>query len=724
MSEASTPAAEHEQRLLAEALGEVSAALNSTLELDDVLDLILDRVARVVPFSTGTIMVLDGEHAKVVRAKGYDISIVGLRLPLAEVGNLDRVMKTGEPSLLHDTLSSPDWMATPETEDIRSNMTAAIQADGRVVGAIGVDSEQKGAFTVELLKRLEAFADQAGNAMRNAQLYQESQGALAAMREQRRVTQILTDITGELIVQRDVDDVLDFILDRVSGFVAGAVVTVMLIKDGVAEVVRTTAEEEALVERMIVSETPILREVSDTQRPYLVEDTHSAGSEWDRREETAWIRSNVIAPIKFGSEVIGFLSLSSSEPGAFPAALFQPLETFSNQVGIAIHNARLFAESELARTAEHEQRLLAEALGEVSAALNSTLELDDVLDLILDRVARVVPFSTGTIMVLDGEHAKVVRAKGYDISIVGLRLPLAEVGNLDRVMKTGEPSLLHDTLSSPDWMATPETEDIRSNMTAAIQADGRVVGAIGVDSEQKGAFTVELLKRLEAFADQAGNAMRNAQLYQESQAARRQGDQLLRAILPDQIAEELKASGRVRPRRHEHVAVLFADVVGFTEYSDTYDPEEVLEALTEITQKFEEIAERQGLEKLKTIGDSFMAAAGLLSPVLNPDLQCVKAGLEMVAACQDLASPWTVRIGVHSGELVAGVLGSKKFLFDVWGDTVNTAARVESSGIPNGVSVSRASWNKISHACRGQSRGMVAIKGKGEMEMFLVEGMR
>ena len=374
--------------------------------------------------------------------------------------------------------------------------------------------------------------------------------------------------------------------------------------------------------------------------------------------------------------------------------------------------------------AEHEQRLLAEALGEVSAALNSTLELDDVLDLILDRVAGVVPFSTGTIMMLDGEHAEVVRAKGFDTPIVGLRLLLSEARNLGRVMSTGEPSLLNDTRSSPDWKATPEVEHIRSNMTAAIKADGLVVGAVSVDSDQKEAFTVELLTRLKAFADQAGNAIRNSRLYQESQTARRQSDQLLRVILPAQIADELKANDHVRARRHEDVAVLFADIVGFTHYCDTHDPEEVLEALSEITERFEEIAEHHGLEKLKTIGDSFMAAAGLLSPVLNPDLQCVKAGLDMVEACRDLASTWTVRVGVHSGELVAGVLGTKKFLFDVWGDTVNTASRVESSGVPNGVSVSRASWNRISHACRGQSRGKVAVKGKGAMEMFLVEGLR
>ena len=251
-----------------------------------------------------------------------------------------------------------------------------------------------------------------------------------------------------------------------------------------------------------------------------------------------------------------------------------------------------------------------------------------------------------------------------------------------------------------------------------------VVGAISVDSDEKDAFSVEMLARLQAFADQAGRAVRNARLYQQSEEERQQSDRLLRAILPEKIAEELKARDRVQARRYDDVAVLFADIVGFTSYCDTHEPEEVLEALIEIIEKFEEIAQHHGLEKLKTIGDSFMASAGLLDPVLNPDLQCVKAGLDMVEACRDLASQWTVRIGVHSGDLIGGVLGSKKFLFDVWGDTVNTASRVESNGVPNGVSVSSVSWNKISDACRGQSRGVIEVKGKGEMEMFVVEGLR
>jgi class 3 adenylate cyclase len=435
-------------------------------------------------------------------------------------------------------------------------------------------------------------------------------------------------------------------------------------------------------------------------------------------------RSNLTVPILLSDEVIGYLSLSSVEPRAFPVALFEPLEAFSNHVGVAINNARMFAESEAARSAERDERVLAEALGEISAVLNQSLGVDDVLDLILDRAARVVPFSTGTILMFDKGHAEVIRATGFTESIVGLRLPLADARNLELVATTGQPSFINDTTTSPYWITTPANEYIKSDMTVAIRAEGEVVGGIAVDSEHKDAFAIDDLKRLEAFAEQAGSAIRNARLYEESQEARAQSDQLLRAMLPEKIAEELKATGGVRARRIDDVAVMFADIVGFTKYSDSHEPEHVLEALTEVMEKFEDIAAAHGVEKLKTIGDSFMAAAGLLAPTLNPDLQCVKVGLEMIEACQDLESEWTVRVGIHSGELVAGLLGKEKFLYDIWGDTVNTASRVESNGVPGQVAVSLASWERISVACRGRSQGMVALKGKGDMEIFIVEGLK
>jgi class 3 adenylate cyclase len=213
-------------------------------------------------------------------------------------------------------------------------------------------------------------------------------------------------------------------------------------------------------------------------------------------------------------------------------------------------------------------------------------------------------------------------------------------------------------------------------------------------------------------------ALHLARIEEEQQRA----DKLLRVILPGVVVEELQARSRVAPRRREEVAVLFTDVVGFTTYCDRHDPDRVMQGLQEMVEMFEECAERHGLEKIKTIGDAFMAAAGLLEPVDDPVLACVRCGLDMVAGTGNLASGWTVRVGIHHGEVMAGIVGHKKFLYDVWGDTVNTASRVESNGLPGKVCVSKEAWQKVEGKCRGRSRGMVEVKGKGAMELFVVVG--
>jgi class 3 adenylate cyclase len=208
------------------------------------------------------------------------------------------------------------------------------------------------------------------------------------------------------------------------------------------------------------------------------------------------------------------------------------------------------------------------------------------------------------------------------------------------------------------------------------------------------------------------------------EAERKRSDELLHVILPPDIVKELKANGFVAPRRHEDVAVLFCDIVGFTPYSATRQPEEIVAALQELFEAYEDLAARHDMYKIKTIGDSFMSTAGLLVPAANPVLSAVRCGLEMVRAAKDLPAGWDVRVGIHAGPVVAGVVGRKQYLYDLWGDTVNTAARVESHGARAGVNVSASSWERISGHCQGHSLGVIAVKGKGEMEIFRVEALR
>ena len=202
---------------------------------------------------------------------------------------------------------------------------------------------------------------------------------------------------------------------------------------------------------------------------------------------------------------------------------------------------------------------------------------------------------------------------------------------------------------------------------------------------------------------------------------KRRADELLRVILPHTIALELQEHNSVKPQRHENVAVLFSDVSDFTSYCDKHGTDEVMAHLQMLIDTFEEIAARHGLEKIKTIGDAFMATAGLLEPVKNPVLSSVRCGLEMVRAARALPSRWEVHVGIHVGPVIAGVVGRRKYLFDVWGDTVNTAARVAALAGTADVYVSEPAWQQVRQYCQGQTCGQFQVKGKGEMELFRVE---
>jgi len=205
---------------------------------------------------------------------------------------------------------------------------------------------------------------------------------------------------------------------------------------------------------------------------------------------------------------------------------------------------------------------------------------------------------------------------------------------------------------------------------------------------------------------------------------RRRSEGLLRAIFPPEVVRELKSTHSVRPRRYENVAVLFSDVVGFTGYAETLEPEQVIDGLQRLVESQEELAEAHGLEKIKTIGDGFMAAAGMLRPTSDPVLTCVRCGLDMITAARALDPPWELRIGIHVGPLVGGVLGRRQYLFDLIGDTVNTASRVESAGATGTVTLSGPAWEQIAHLSVGRSFGTVPVKGREGIEIVRFDRFR
>ncbi|MGB5264207.1 MAG: adenylate/guanylate cyclase domain-containing protein [Lutimonas sp.] len=209
---------------------------------------------------------------------------------------------------------------------------------------------------------------------------------------------------------------------------------------------------------------------------------------------------------------------------------------------------------------------------------------------------------------------------------------------------------------------------------------------------------------------------------------RKKSDDLLRNILPEETALELKQNGKVKAKKFDSVSVLFTDFKEFTKFSDNLSPEKVVESVGYYFSKFDEIIEKHGLEKIKTIGDAYMCAGGLPFPSENHAGKTISAALEIVEFVEecknnndsDLAH-FDVRVGINSGPVVAGVVGSKKFAYDIWGDTVNIAARMESNSQPGKINISENTYALIKDDFTCEFRGEIEVKNKGKMSMYFVK---
>ncbi|MEY3240305.1 MAG: hypothetical protein RIR11_1743 [Bacteroidota bacterium] len=211
--------------------------------------------------------------------------------------------------------------------------------------------------------------------------------------------------------------------------------------------------------------------------------------------------------------------------------------------------------------------------------------------------------------------------------------------------------------------------------------------------------------------------------------ARKRADELLMNILPEAAAAELKINNSVKPVRYESVTVMFTDFKGFTKIAELVSPEELIEELDACFRLFDSIVEQYGLEKIKTIGDSYMCAGGL--PVKNDThaLNAVEAAIAMQKGLKILMDQnaaegkhvFEMRVGIHTGAVVAGVVGSHKFAYDIWGDTVNIASRIEQASEPNKINISSSTYELVKDKYPCLQRGLVAAKNKGSIEMYFVE---
>ncbi|MDQ2097992.1 MAG: adenylate/guanylate cyclase domain-containing protein [Tychonema bourrellyi B0820] len=255
----------------------------------------------------------------------------------------------------------------------------------------------------------------------------------------------------------------------------------------------------------------------------------------------------------------------------------------------------------------------------------------------------------------------------------------------------------------------------------------RVANQLTIQNQQR--LLQEQTKQLEEIVGRLQNEIKERQGVELAlRLAQKKSDHLLLNILPAAIVENLKKGERTAAERFDSATVLFADIVDFTSLAARISPLELVNFLNQIFSTFDQLTEKHGLEKIKTNGDAYMVAGGL--PVARADhVEAIaNMALDMQAAIAhfqtDTGEPFQIRIGIHTGPVVAGVIGTKKFSYDLWGDTVNVASRMESQGLPGYIQVTTAIYEELKDRYVFEERGAIEVKGKGEMIAYWLKAKK
>jgi len=277
--------------------------------------------------------------------------------------------------------------------------------------------------------------------------------------------------------------------------------------------------------------------------------------------------------------------------------------------------------------------------------------------------------------------------------------------------------------------ADPKLNHIPVIMISALDEIDSVVRCIKMGAEdylQKPFNQIILNAKISATLERKWLRDREQAFIKKLQIEQQKSERLLLNILPQPIANRLKKGERTIADSFNEVTVLFSDLVGFTELSTGISPSQLVEKLNQIFLAFDILTEKYGLEKIKTIGDAYMLVGGLPTP--RPDHVEVVAymGMEMLQVIEVLNEQshdnFKIRVGIHTGPVIAGVIGKNKFNYDLWGDTVNIASRMESQGLADNIQISETTYQHIKDKFIFEQRGPIKVKGKGDMVTYLIKG--
>ncbi|MEM7182178.1 MAG: adenylate/guanylate cyclase domain-containing protein [Spirochaetota bacterium] len=465
------------------------------------------------------------------------------------------------------------------------------------------------------------------------------------------------------------------------------------------------------------------------------------------------IKSLLCVPLILQGEVIGFLELSNyNRLMPLNSNEIESLEKISAQLTSAIYNSNLLKETQ-------RQKQETEALNRLIKSLNEELDLKVIMQKVqryvkenfsIEHYGLLHPNSDKTsVSILDmslveaisKEDAKLIlnlefpinKARGaHSFTFRSKRLFFVPNVNMKRILKA----------TSEEELIIVDKCQLQSFLIIPLILQNEPIGTLDLFNTGKMNLSKDDMARLSILGEQLAGIIYSSNLFQqvqkekekaiqaqkEAEQERQKSDSLLLNILPKDIAKSLKETGYSEPVQFDSVSVLFTDFKGFTEIAERLTPAELVKELDGCFVQFDKITERYNLEKLKTIGDSYMCAGGIPQKNTTHAVDSILAALEIQNFMNKLKELkelqnlhyWEIRLGIHSGPLVAGVIGEKKFAYDVWGDTVNIASRMESSGTPGRINISGQTYEMVQKFFNCEYRGKIDAKSKGQVDMYYV----
>ncbi|MFZ5856300.1 MAG: GAF domain-containing protein [Chloroflexota bacterium] len=528
-----TERAEHEQRVLAEALREIASALNSTLDFNTVMDLILENIDRVVPSETAMIMLVQNGVAIPIRQRGFKKRglvkwINDLRLSCEEIPDIKRAVTTYEPQLISDTASYPEWVGFPETRWIRSYLLAPIIAEKKVIGLIALNHYKPGFFTKRDADRLMAFANQAASAIENARLFEEES-------RRARIIEALAEIANVIATSREIAAALDEIAERSLKLLNARNIAIYLLQDDNKTLKIVTAKgtyKSKLLSHTIRVGDGITGDVVATGKPEIVTNMLD-----DRRrirvpgtpEKDSEVETMMSAPLILREKPIGAINAWRLRTnGLFNETELNFLIGIAHQVSIAIESGRMV--EEISRRARETA-----AIAEVGRDISSTLKLDVVLERIAAYAKDLLRAETSAVYLTQpsSNQLRAIAAIGVDTDEIKsdpIWLGTGILGNIATRL-TGE--IVNDTISDPRAITIKGTESIPFEhiMGVPVLTKSQLMGLLVVWRIGEGLdFKPTELSFLDSLAQQAAIAIENARLFHAEQQRRIEAETLREAM--------------------------------------------------------------------------------------------------------------------------------------------------------------------------------------------------